>query len=42
VTGIRLLDHVHGKRPDGVDGELFDLRVGQRSSSQWLPCERNG
>ena len=42
VAGVRLLDGVHRQRPDRVDGELLDLRVGQRSSSRWLPRERNG
>ena len=42
MAGVRLLHHVHRQRSDRVDGELFDLRVRQRSSRNRLPCEGNG
>src|SRR6476469_836322 len=43
MPGIRFLDGVHRQRPDRVDGELFDLRVGQALPPPGVAYrERNG
>ena len=42
MAGVRLLHRVHRQRPDRVDGELFDLRVGQALLLAVASRERNG